>query len=119
MTLLFKGFCYRYYPALKTLEQLEHVHLPAIANYRFSLQIRENIPQLRDKIKEAAMSDLKDFLENIRKFSQKIGEVAMSHTSEQLTSSSSILGKKKPNAPNSFMGTGNEGQNNFTFKAWN
>ncbi|KAL0275355.1 UNVERIFIED_CONTAM: hypothetical protein PYX00_003224 [Menopon gallinae] len=95
----------RYYPALKTLEQLEHVHLPAIANYRFSLQIRENIPQLRDKIKEAAMSDLKDFLENIRKFSQKIGEVAMSHTSEQLTTNFSILGKKKINAPpNSFIG---------------
>lgn len=27
------------------------------------------------------MSDLKDFLENIRKFSPKIGEVAMKHVS--------------------------------------
>ena len=27
------------------------------------------------------MSDLKDFLENIRKFSPKIGEVAMRHVS--------------------------------------
>lgn len=26
----------RYYPALKTLEQLEHIHLPTISHYRFS-----------------------------------------------------------------------------------
>jgi hypothetical protein len=36
---------------------------------------------LRDSIKEASMTDLKDFLENIRKFSPKIGEVAMRHVS--------------------------------------
>lgn len=35
----------RYYPALKTLEELEHLHLPHIANYRFSLQLRESIPK--------------------------------------------------------------------------
>lgn len=28
------------------------------------------------------MSDLRDFLENIRKYSPKIGEVAMRHVSE-------------------------------------
>lgn len=88
-------FFSRFYPALKTLEQLEQVHLPRIANYRFSLKIRESIPQLRDNIKEAAMSDLKDFLENIRKFSEKIGEVAMRHTAEQLTGHSKTLNKKK------------------------
>ncbi|KAG8310456.1 Exocyst complex component 6 [Homalodisca vitripennis] len=69
----------RYYPALKTLEQLEHHHLPTVANYRFSHQMKESIPKLRDSIKDASMSDLKDFLENIRKFSPKIGEVAMRH----------------------------------------
>jgi hypothetical protein len=36
---------------------------------------------MRENIKEASMSDLKDFLENIRKFSPKIGEVAMRHVS--------------------------------------
>ncbi|KAF4518416.1 hypothetical protein B566_EDAN002069 [Ephemera danica] len=75
----------RYYPALKTLEQLEHMYLPRVATYRFAQQMRENIPKLRENIKEASMSELKDFLENIRKFSPKIGEVAMKHTVEQLT----------------------------------
>lgn len=98
----------RYYPALKTLEQLEHLYLPRVSNYRFSHQMKENIPKLRENIKEASMSDLKDFLENIRKFSPKIGEVAMRHTAEQLNSDPGIIGKKKkrkaPAPPNPFTG---------------
>ena len=39
------SFCCRYYPALKTLEQLEHMYLPRVANYRFSHQMKENIPR--------------------------------------------------------------------------
>uniref|UniRef100_A0A1B6C9M8 Exocyst complex component n=1 Tax=Clastoptera arizonana TaxID=38151 RepID=A0A1B6C9M8_9HEMI len=98
----------RYYPALKTLEQLEHLYLPRVANYRFSHQMKENIPKLRENIKDASMSDLKDFLENIRKFSPKIGEVAMMHTAEQLGNDPSIVGRKKkrqaPVPPNPFTG---------------
>ncbi|XP_043272616.1 exocyst complex component 6 isoform X2 [Venturia canescens] len=85
----------RYYPALKTLEQLENHDLPKVTNYRFSSQITEQIPLLRENIKEASMSDLRDFLENIRKYSPKIGEVAMRHTAEQLVSEAEIIGRKK------------------------
>lgn len=35
----------RYYRALKTLGELEHLHLPHIANYRFAFQLRESIPK--------------------------------------------------------------------------
>jgi len=35
--------------------------------------------RLRENIKDASMSDLRDFLENIIKHSPKIGEVAMRH----------------------------------------
>ncbi|KAL1122743.1 hypothetical protein AAG570_003070 [Ranatra chinensis] len=98
----------RYYPALKTLEQLEHLYLPRVSNYRFSQQMKENIPKLRENIKEASMSDLKDFLENIRKFSQKIGEVAMKHTAEELVCDPGVIRKKKkrhaPPPPNPFTG---------------
>ncbi|XP_029171196.1 exocyst complex component 6B isoform X2 [Nylanderia fulva] len=85
----------RYYPALKTLEQLEHHDLPKVTNYRFSFQITQQIPQLRENIKDASMSDLRDFLENIRKYSRKIGEVAMRHTAEQLAIEAEIIGRKK------------------------
>ncbi|XP_034174086.1 exocyst complex component Sec15 isoform X2 [Osmia lignaria lignaria] len=93
----------RYYPALKTLEQLEHHDLPKVTNYRFSSQITQQIPQLRENIKDASMSDLRDFLENIRKYSPKIGEVAMRHTQEQLIIEAEIVGRKKkrPHVTNS------------------
>lgn len=79
------SFCdtvfYRYYPALKTLEQLEHIHLPNISHYRFSEHMKKSLAKVRESIKEASMVDLKDFLESIRKYSPKIGEVAMRHVS--------------------------------------
>ena len=66
---------------MKTLEQLEHTYLPRVSTHWFSETMTEAIPQLRNRIKEASMIDLKDFLENIRKHSAKIGEVAMRHVS--------------------------------------
>ena len=56
-----------------------------MANYRYSLQLRESIPKIRENIETASMSDLKDFLENIRRFSPKIGEVAMRHVKGFIT----------------------------------
>lgn len=35
--------------------------------------------RIRENIKEVSMSDFKDFLENIRRLSSKIGEVAIRH----------------------------------------
>uniref|UniRef100_A0A8C6KAD4 Exocyst complex component n=1 Tax=Nothobranchius furzeri TaxID=105023 RepID=A0A8C6KAD4_NOTFU len=67
----------RYYPALRTLEQLEHSCLPKAGQYRFCSIMAENIPKLRTQIRDTAMTQLRDFLESIRKHSDKIGETAM------------------------------------------
>lgn len=98
----------KYHPALKSLEQLEHTHLPKVANYRFSRQMCDQIPKLRDSLKEASMTDLKDFLENIRKYSPKMGEIAMRQTAEILDTdfSSALTAHRKPSQlqPNPFTG---------------
>ncbi|XP_074003213.1 exocyst complex component 6B isoform X5 [Numenius arquata] len=73
----------RHYPALKTLEHLEHTYLPQVSHYRFCKIMVDNIPKLREEIKEVSMSDLKDFLESIRKHSDKIGETAMKQAQQQ------------------------------------
>ncbi|KAM3831540.1 LOW QUALITY PROTEIN: exocyst complex component 6B [Vipera latastei] len=73
----------RHYPALKTLEHLERMCLPQVSHYRFCKILEENIPKLREEIKEVSMSDLKDFLESIRKHSDKIGETAMKQAQQQ------------------------------------
>lgn len=72
----------RYYPALKTLEILESEHLPKVDKYRFAAQMKEAVPKLKENIKQSSEADFREFLENIRKFSPKIGEVAMRHTKQ-------------------------------------
>lgn len=67
----------RYYPALKSLEQLEHTYLPRISSFRFAEIMSTRIPIYRDNIKKAAMSDLRDFLASIREHSKKLGAIAM------------------------------------------
>lgn len=71
--------------------------------------MRKNIPQLRENIKDASISDFKDFLESIRKQSQKIGDVAMRQTAEQNNIDSGFFTNKKkkrraPPPPNPFTG---------------
>ncbi|KAH9417821.1 Exocyst complex component 6 [Dermatophagoides pteronyssinus] len=51
----------KYYSALKTLEQFERLYMPKFKKYQ-------------------SMKDLKDFLENIRQLTFKIGEIAMKNT---------------------------------------
>lgn len=72
----------KYYPALKTLEVLESKHLSKVSEYRFAAQMKEAIPKLKEKIKKSSEEDFREFLENIRKFSPKIGEIAMRHTKD-------------------------------------
>ncbi|CAK6966757.1 hypothetical protein FSCOSCO3_A024182 [Scomber scombrus] len=80
----------RYYAALKTMEQLEKVYIPRVSHYRFCQIMAENLPRLREEIKEISMSDLKDFLESIRKHSDKVGETAMRQAHQHRTFNSVV-----------------------------
>ncbi|XP_077062121.1 exocyst complex component 6 isoform X2 [Siphateles boraxobius] len=80
----------RYYSALKTMEQLENIYIPRVSKYRFCQIMAETLPKLREEIKEISMSDLKDFLESIRKHSDKIGETAMRQAQQHRTFNSTV-----------------------------
>uniref|UniRef100_A0A3Q3GY05 Exocyst complex component n=1 Tax=Labrus bergylta TaxID=56723 RepID=A0A3Q3GY05_9LABR len=82
--------CMKYYAALKTMEQLEKVYIPRVSHYRFCQIMAENLPRLREEIKEISMSDLKDFLESIRKHSDKVGETAMRQAQQHRTFNSAV-----------------------------
>uniref|UniRef100_A0A7N8YP29 Exocyst complex component n=1 Tax=Mastacembelus armatus TaxID=205130 RepID=A0A7N8YP29_9TELE len=58
--------------------------------YRFCQIMAENLPRLREEIKEISMSDLKDFLESIRKHSDKVGETAMRQAQQHKTFNSAV-----------------------------
>jgi len=68
---------FRYFPALKTLEQLEHTYLPRVERYKIAKEIAKNIIIFRKQIKDASFSDFTDFLENIRNVIAKIGQIAL------------------------------------------
>ncbi|KAK6487594.1 exocyst complex component 6-like isoform X2 [Huso huso] len=80
----------RYYAALKTMEQLENIYIPRVSKYKFCQIMAETLPKLREEIKEISMSDLKDFLESIRKHSDKIGETAMKQAQQHRTFNSAV-----------------------------
>ncbi|XP_077084340.1 exocyst complex component 6B isoform X3 [Siphateles boraxobius] len=85
----------RYYPALRTLEQLEESCLPQAGSYRFCTIMAENIPRLRTHIRDVSMSDLKDFLESIRKHSDKIGETAMKQAQGQIARDNAVTSQQR------------------------
>lgn len=85
----------RYYPALRTLEQLEESCLPQAGSYRFCNIMAENISRLRTHIRDVSMSDLKDFLESIRKHSDKIGETAMKQAQVQIARDNAVTSQQR------------------------
>ncbi|XP_014744991.1 PREDICTED: exocyst complex component 6B-like isoform X2 [Sturnus vulgaris] len=87
----------RHYPALKTLEHLEHTFLPQVSHYRFCQVMLATIPRLRHDIQELSMGDLKDFLESIRKHSDRIGESAIKQH---------LWGLRDPSSGSTFPGHG-------------
>ncbi|XP_044518970.1 exocyst complex component 6B isoform X3 [Gracilinanus agilis] len=103
----------RHYPALKTLEHLEHSYLPQVSHYRFCKVMVDNIPKLREEIKDVSMSDLKDFLESIRKHSDKIGETAMKQAQQQrnldnIISQQPRIGSRKKSKKDAFTSSDTE-----------
>lgn len=65
------------------------VCLYRVSQYRFCQIMAENLPKLREEIKDVSMSDLKDFLESIRKHSDKVGETAIRQVGPGVTAASS------------------------------
>lgn len=76
----------KYYPALKSLEDLQNEHLVPIIQNRYATQhrladvIQKSIPASQKAISEAVMTDLNTWLFRIRETSQFLGEVAFYHT---------------------------------------
>nr|XP_009925190.1 PREDICTED: exocyst complex component 6 isoform X2 [Haliaeetus albicilla] len=78
-------------PVLEMYSKLkEQMNVKRVSQYRFCQIMIENLPKLREEIKEISMSDLKDFLESIRKHSDRIGETAMKQAQQQKTFSTTL-----------------------------
>lgn len=69
-----------HYPALRTLDELQNVHLKEVLQFSVADVIRQNIPVMQRMIKDAVMSDLNAWLYKIRETSQLLGQVAFDQT---------------------------------------
>uniref|UniRef100_A0A668S9X4 Exocyst complex component n=1 Tax=Oreochromis aureus TaxID=47969 RepID=A0A668S9X4_OREAU len=78
-------------PVLEMYSKLkEQLESKRVSQYRFCQIMAENLPRLREEIKDISMSDLKDFLESIRKHSDKVGETAMRQAQQHRTFNSAV-----------------------------
>ncbi|KAJ9074865.1 Rab GTPase-binding exocyst subunit S15, variant 2 [Entomophthora muscae] len=66
-----------YFSALKTLDELQHDHLPQIQQYDFAAYMAECIPSMRDLVKKAVIVEKRDWLEKLKTVSRKEGQAKM------------------------------------------
>lgn len=86
----------KYYSALKTLDNFENLYMSKIKKYRFAQSMCAKVPKIRETIKKESMKDLKDFLEDIRQLTPKIGKIAMKNSALQHKEFASILDESVP-----------------------
>lgn len=74
-----------YYAALRSLEELQSIHLKEIGRYNLARMIENSVPAVQDQIREAVKTDLSTWLFRIRESSQFLGEVSFYFTDVRRT----------------------------------
>ena len=93
-----------HYGALRSLDELQKVHLKQISRYKLAEMIQASVPATQKLISDAVMTDLNTWLYRIRETSQFLGEVAFYHTELRRTRQKeraekmSLLGQFKLNS---------------------
>lgn len=72
-----------HYGALRSLDELQKVHLKEVSQYKLADMILKSVPSTQKLISEAVMTDLNTWLYRIRETSQFLGEVAFYHTEQR------------------------------------
>ncbi|KAF1957459.1 exocyst complex subunit Sec15-like protein [Byssothecium circinans] len=74
-----------YYAALRSLDELQTIHLRGISRYKIAEWIDKNVPTVREQIRDAVKADLSTWLYRIRESSQFLGEVSFYYTDVRRT----------------------------------
>ncbi|KAF3038139.1 hypothetical protein E8E12_006539 [Didymella heteroderae] len=72
-----------YYAALRSLDELQTIHLKEISRFKIANLIEKSVPQTQEQIREAVKTDLSTWLYRIRESSQFLGEVSFYYTDER------------------------------------
>lgn len=71
----------KYYSALRTLEELQTVHLRKVIQYEFARHMHESIPVMQNSVKDAVTEEMKGWLYSVREVSRQVGKIAMEQMS--------------------------------------
>ena len=70
----------KHYAALRTLDELQNVHLKEVVQFDVAELIQDSVPAMQGMVKEAVMSDLNAWLYRIRENSRRLGQAAFYQT---------------------------------------
>ncbi|TKR80500.1 hypothetical protein L596_014567 [Steinernema carpocapsae] len=73
----------KYYLALKVLEELDHTYLNHVDKYRFTQTLANSMRPIREEIRLKTFDEFKDFLANIRRVSERIGDRASKNIAKE------------------------------------
>ncbi|KAF2490370.1 putative exocyst complex component Sec15 [Lophium mytilinum] len=74
-----------HYAALRSLDELQNVHLKEVGRYKIAEMIERSVPATQRLIANAVMDDLNTWLYRVREASQYLGEVAFFQTDRRRT----------------------------------
>ncbi|CAG8434342.1 1359_t:CDS:10 [Diversispora eburnea] len=67
----------KYYSALRTLEELQTVHLRKFIQYEFAKHMQESIPVMQNNVKNAVTKEMKEWLFRVQQDTRQVGKIAM------------------------------------------
>ncbi|KAK0550336.1 Rab GTPase-binding exocyst subunit S15 [Tilletia horrida] len=67
----------KYFSALRSLDELENVHLKPVLMHEFARLMLEGIPQTRERIRTAVTREMKEWLFEAREKSRTVGKLAL------------------------------------------
>ncbi|KAK9448817.1 exocyst complex subunit Sec15-like-domain-containing protein [Limtongia smithiae] len=70
----------KYFHALKSLDDLQKNHLYEVSHFEFAQRLRTSVPAMQDRIRQSVLTDLNNWLADMRAVAPEIGKIAFSAT---------------------------------------
>lgn len=67
----------KYYPALRSLDELEAQHLSPLLAYDFAHYLHSSLPSMRLRIRQSVIREMKEWLFEVRQRSRTLGQLAL------------------------------------------
>jgi exocyst complex component 6 len=74
----------KYFPALKTIDQVQRIHMPRIAEHAFAKTLENSIRHMISHIRDNALSDFSNWLSQTSERAGKLGSLLLEQTDKKM-----------------------------------